>query len=226
MSSPFMPPQSTPRGPSSSSGGYDAQAHSPFAAAAPSAPAAGSPFGDSAARRAQPFDSSPLLASPQQATDNSGAACARPVSVRVAAFSLLAAGALSLVLAGFGVFAIWELRDSADDLLNLDPSGTAKLLGSGYADDAETSLTVILVAVGSLITIAYMLVARSVWKGSSWPRSVSAFLIVLSLPALFMGFVAIAIVAVGTAATIALWMPSARAYSADVGAARWVAKRR
>ena len=227
MSSPFMPPQSTPAGPPSnpsSQGATTGQAYSPFTGTTPATPV-GSPFGDAPVPAAGPFATSPAPTL-EQSTDNSGAVWGRPVSVRIAAFSLLAAGALTLVLAVFGVIAIWELRDSADDLLNLDPSGTAKLFASGYADDAETMLTIILVAAGSLMTIAYMLVARSVWKGKSWPRNVSPFLVVLSLPALFLGIVAIAIVTAGVAATVALWMPSARAYSAEVAASRRLAKGR
>lgn len=216
MSSPFMPPQSTPAIPTSNPGNDDVttgQAYSPFTAAPTSARVVGSPFGDSTAKVAGPIDVSPGSSPVQQPTGTSGAAWGRPTSVRAATFSLLTAGVLCLVLAGFGVFAIWELRDSADQLLNLDPSGTVNLFASDYADDTETVLTVIVVAIGALLAIAYMLMARFVWKGHKWPRNVSPFLVVLSLPALFLGFVGIAIVAAGVAATVAAWMPSARAFS-------------
>jgi hypothetical protein len=137
------------------------------------------------------------------------------VTVKVAALSLLVAGVLTLALAGLGAWAISDLRDSADRLMDLDPTHTAAFVATDYADGTETVLMVIVGAIGAILAVAYLLVARSVWKGSNWPRVVSPFLAVMSLPALFLGYVAVLIVLAGVAAAGALWMSPARAFAAE-----------
>lgn len=137
----------------------------------------------------------------------------RPIAVKVAAFALAAAGVLTMTLSGLGVWAIFELRDTIDDWIALDPTGVVNILVSKYADDAETVLAIILVGFGSVLTVCYLIFATFIWRGSSWPRCVSPFLVVLSSPAVLIGHVAIAIVLMGLIATVAAWLPAARSYS-------------
>lgn len=141
------------------------------------------------------------------------AAPTRPVAVKVAACALLAAAVLTLAIGGMGAYAITELRTTVDHVLDLDQSGTATLVASGYADDTQMILMAVSVAIAAVMAVAYLLVTKSIWSGRSWPRTVSPFLVVLSLPAIFVGPLATIIVLVGAVATAAAWMPSARAYS-------------
>jgi len=188
--------------------GYE---YRPFTSVPP-VPAVGSPLGEPQTQVGSGFALSTDISLAQQQANESDGVLARPIAVRIATFALLTAGVLSLVLAGMGVAFVWELRDTTDRLLHLDPSGTVSLLAAGYADGAETVLTMVIVGVGALVAIGYMLVARSVWKGSNWPRNLSPFLLVLSLPAVLLGIVGPAIVAAGFASTVATWTPSARAF--------------
>lgn len=186
-----------------------------------------------------PFRSPPAIAPPHPAANPSGASPppgpdpfapapytgpvfaappARPVPVRVAVFSLLSAAVLALVLALFGVYAIAELRGSVDNLINIDPSGTATMVASDYVEGTQLAVTFAAAALGAVVAGAYLLVARAIWKGRSWPRQVSPFFAVLSLPALLLGPVAIAAVAAGIVATLAAWMPSSRAFATQTRA--------
>lgn len=217
MTSPFLPPEPA----SGSSGGGSPSFQPPFEPAASPfgspLPTTGSPFGDAPAPVADPLGSpgGPVIADPFSSATGTTSTTGRPASVKAAAISLLIAGVLTLAMTAIAARAIFDLRDSVDNLMNLDPSGTATFIVSGYADDTETILVVVVAALGALMTVAYMLVVRSVWKGSNWPRNVSPFLAVMSLPAVFLGHVAILIVVAGVVAAVASWMPSARAYSAQ-----------
>ena len=178
------------------------------------------PFDTNAAPGANPFAPSEptldYLSAPAGAESRAvfRSSAGRPVAVKIAAVSLLVAGALSLAQAGIGVWAVFDLRDSFGRLMDLDTTRTAAFLATSYADDAETVMAVIVIGFGAVMTIAYMVVARSVWKGRNWPRNVSPFLAVMSLPALALGAVAILVVLAGVVACVALWMPGARNYAA------------
>lgn len=220
MTSPFLPPESG-AGASGGSPSFEPSYQPPFdPSASPfgsALPTTGSPFGDAPAPIADPFGSSnvPVTVDPFTSSGGTTGATGRPPSVKTAAIALLTAGALTLAMTAIAAWAIFDLRDSVDKLMDLDPSHTATFFVSGYADDTETILVVTVAALGALTSVAYMLVARSVWKGSNWPRNVSPFLAVMSLPALFLGHVAILIVVAGVVAVVAAWLPSARAYSAQ-----------
>lgn len=137
----------------------------------------------------------------------------RPISVRSASFSLLSAALLTLALVVLAVGAITELRETFDNALKLDKSGAATLFASGYADDAQTALIASAAALGAVCAIIYLIVAHQIWRGRHWPRWVSPFLAVLSLPALFLGHLAIVVVFAGLFTAVACWLPSARAFA-------------
>ncbi|MFG1929949.1 hypothetical protein ACGFK1_04750 [Mycobacterium sp. NPDC048908] len=138
---------------------------------------------------------------------------ARPAAVRVAFFALLSAAASTLALAGLGVYAIAELRYTFDNVLKIDKSGTAAVIASGYADNTEIALLVAAAALGAVLTVCYLFVARAIWKGRSWPRRVNPVLAFLSLPALFIGHIALIAVLAGVIAAAACWVPSARTFA-------------
>lgn len=153
----------------------------------------------------------------------------RPNTVRVASWALLCAAAMTLTLIGIAVGAIFELRDTFDNALKLDKSGTATLVAAGYADDTQTALVVIALFLGVLLAVVYLLVARALWAGRHWPRWVSPFLAVLSLPALLLGHIAILAVIAGIISTVASWMPNARSFATQSrahAAARRASRRR
>lgn len=137
----------------------------------------------------------------------------RPITVRIASLSLLCAAALTLALAGFGIAAIYQLRDTFDNALQLDHSGAARLMTADYADETQTALVIAAIALGVVLAIVYVFVAWAIWRGRHWPRWVSPVLAVLSLPALLLGHIAIVAVAAGVTAAAVLWMPSARSYA-------------
>lgn len=148
----------------------------------------------------------------------------RPVFVRAASFALLGAATLTLALVFFAVGAVTELRETLDNALKLDKSGAATLLASGYADDAQNALIASAATLGAVCAIVYLVVARGIWKGRHWPRWVSPFLAVLSLPALFLGHLAIVVVFAGLFTAVAYWLPSARTFATQ-SRAHAVAKR-
>ncbi|OBK22279.1 hypothetical protein A5634_07425 [Mycobacterium asiaticum] len=144
----------------------------------------------------------------------------RPLAVHIAYTSLLIAAVAAVILAGLGVYGLAELRGSVDKALHLDPSGTASFYANDYVDNAETWLMASAVALGILFALAYFLFAFAVRKGHGWPRLVGTALAVLSLPAIFLGPVAVVIVGAGIISVIALWTPGAREYVAQSKAAK------
>jgi hypothetical protein len=181
------------------------------------------PFTDPLASAPNPFSATPypqgasIPAAPSVSVTPASAP-ARPTAVHVAFYALLSAAALTLALAGLGVYAITELRDTFDNVLKIDKSGTAAVITSGYADNTEIALLVAAAALGAVLAVCYLFVARAIWKGRSWPRRASPFLAVLSLPALFIGHIAIIAVLAGIIAAAACWMPSARAFATQTRA--------
>jgi hypothetical protein len=144
----------------------------------------------------------------------------RPAAVYVAYLALVVAAVASASLAGLGVYGLTELRGSVDKVLHLDPTGTVVFYARGYVDNAETTLMSSAVALGILFALAYVLVAHAVRKGHRWPRPIGTALAVLSLPAVFLGPVAVVIVVAGIVAVLALWAPSARRYAVQSKAAK------
>src|ERR1700737_388047 len=166
----------------------------------PRTPSGTNPFAPAAVHPA-PYSDPWLPPAPMEAP-------AKPPAVRAAYLSLLVAAALILVQTALITYAIAELKGSVSNLMNMDPSHTATLLASDCVGDAQIVVTVIVAAIGALFAAAYLFFARAIWKGRSWPRKVSPFLAILSLPALFIGPVAVAAVCAGTVATAAAWMPA------------------
>lgn len=150
----------------------------------------------------------------------SGTGVPLPVAVRVAYVALLAAAASAALLSAVGVYALIELRDSFDKMLHVDPTGTALFYAADYADNAELALIGVATMLGVLFAITYVLVARAIRKGNSWPRPVGTALAVMSLPAIALGPVAIVAVFAGIVAVAATWMPSARQYATAARARR------
>lgn len=150
----------------------------------------------------------------------------RPVAVKLASGALLAAAMLTLVIGGLGAYTIAELRTSVGRVLELDQSGMATLLASGYADDTQVVLMAVAVAIAAIVAVVYLFVAQAIWRGRGWPRNFSPFLAVLSIPAVFIGPLAVSIVVAGVIATAAVWMPGARAYSQQQAAFRVQARAR
>lgn len=198
---PAAPPRLTTEPPPPTSG-YD-----PRVAAAPSATDAYNPFLGSAPSPATPVQPPPTCAGSMQDT-----APLRPLAVKLASGALLAAAILTLVIGGVGAYAVTELRTTVGRVLELDQTGTATLLASGYADDTQVVLMIISVAVAAVMAVGYLLVAHAIWRGRSWPRALSPFLVILSTPAIFIGPLAVGIVVAGAIATAAVWTPGARAY--------------
>jgi hypothetical protein len=150
----------------------------------------------------------------------------RPTAVYLAYLALVVAAVASASLAGLGIYGLTELRGSVDKVLHLDPTGTAVFYARGYVDNAETTLMSSAVALGILFALAYVLVAHAVRKGNGWPRPIGTALAVLSLPAVFLGPVAVVIVVAGIVAVLALWTPSARHYAVQSKAAKRLARQR
>ncbi len=196
--------------------------YDPFAAAAAPPLANGhNPFTTPAPpHAASAFTVGPAASAPLVGSGTPVGALVRPTAVKVAAWALLAAAVLTLGIGGMGAYAIAELRTTVGHVLELDQSGAANLLASGYADDTQVILMVGSVAVAAVVSVAYLLVTRSIWSGRSWPRTVCPFLVLLSIPAIFIGPLATSIVLAGAVATAAAWTPSARAYSQQRAASR------
>lgn len=139
-----------------------------------------------------------------------------PVTVRTACVALWVAAGACAVLSGVGVYLLTELRGSVDKALHLDPTGTVAFYAAEYVDNAELTLISAAVMLGLLFAIAYVIVARAVRKGRSWPRMVGSVLAVFSLPAAFLGPAALTAVVAGFVSVLAVWTPSARRYAAEV----------
>lgn len=219
---PFRPPAGAAN-PFSSPGpapGYPAAgAYDPFANAAQTASGYG-PNGGGWSSGVSPFTGGPQGVLPVPEPSGSASVQPRPLTVKVATWTLVAAATLTLVLGGMGAYAILELRTTFGRVLALDQTGTANLLASGYADDTQVVLMVISTAVAAVMAVVYLFVARAIWRGRSWPRVLSPFLVVLSIPAVFIGPVAIVIVFAGAISAAAAWLPSARAYAQQYPAFR------
>lgn len=198
----------------------------PFAASPAPSP---NPFSSAPVPPANPFTSAPPVgpnpflpspyeeaagapATPSMRTSPTGPPVP-PAAVRVAFFALVSAAVATLALAGLGIYAITDLRDTFDNVLKIDKSGIATVVTSEYADNTEIALLVAAAALGAVLAVCYLVVARGIWKGRSWPRRVSPVLAFLSLPALFIGHLALVAVLAGVAAAAACWLPSARTFA-------------
>lgn len=211
--------------PKAPGGGYAVGSPSPFAPPSPGTnPFTGAPVPTPGASGLVPYPPSPNTPAAPVPADASWAAPratrALPPAVRVAFLSLLIAAAASVVLAAFGVYGVYELRDSVDKVTHLDPTGTATFYTADYVDNAEITLVSSAIALGLLAALGYVLVAVAVRSGRSWPRPVGTALTVLSLPAIFFGPIAVVAVFAGIVGMIALWTPGARQYAAEVKATR------
>lgn len=111
------------------------------------------------------------------------------------------------------VYLLTEFRQTVNNAMDVDPSGMVKLFVTDYADDAQLYLTAAVIVLGAVLASGYVAVARAIRKGRRWPRAVCPVLALLSLPAVFLGHIAIIIVAAGLIATAAAWTPTARAFS-------------
>ncbi len=172
------------------------------------------------------FAPAPAGIAPLQTNTTPRNAPMRPGAVKVAVAALLVAAIATLAIGMMGAYAVIELRSTVDHLLSLDQTGAASLLASGYADDTQVALMVASVAIAAVMTVAYLMVAKAIWSGRRWPRTISPFLVVLSIPAVFIGPLATAIVLAGVIATAAAWMPSARTYTQQRAAFRAAARAR
>jgi hypothetical protein len=150
----------------------------------------------------------------------------RPHSVHIACTALVGAAITAVVLAGLAVYGVTELRVNVDNVLHLDPTGTARYYASSYEDQAEIWLTSTAIALGIVLALTYVLFAFAIRKGRGWPRPVGTLLAILSLPAVFLGPVAVFIVLAGIVGVLASWTPSARQYAIQHKTARRTARAR
>jgi hypothetical protein len=144
----------------------------------------------------------------------------RPTAVQLACLCLLTAAVASTILAALGVSGLIELKGSVEKVIHLDPTGTVAFYTNPYVNYTETTLTFLTVGFGIAFAVAYVFVAFTVWKGHGWPRRIGTVLVILSLPVLLLGPVAIAAVLAGIIAVIAIWLPSARQYAVGSKAAK------
>lgn len=96
-------------------------------------------------------------------------------------------------------------------------AGTLVFGAIGDLESASLSLLLVITAVG----IAQLSIAVGAWRGMAWPRWVAVFVVTANVVGLIFGylFLILGVVLVGSA-TILLWRPAARRWSAEMTEAR------
>ncbi|MEP9395096.1 MULTISPECIES: hypothetical protein [Gordonia] len=165
-------------------------------------PATGNPYA------ANPYGQPPPTASPPAVRPR----LTRPPTVVAATALLVLAAVLVVVQVVAGSIAIARVDRAVDAASLADPTDTTAWAGD-WIDTGQTWAIVLAALLGLAFVATYLAFAYAAWSARSWPRFAALVLAAFSLFGLLGGPITIAIVVVGVAATVLLWVPPSRHYA-------------
>ncbi|MGV9671653.1 hypothetical protein ACWDPV_13840 [Gordonia sp. NPDC003504] len=205
-----IPQPGAPWRPQSGAAGHNPFAPTPYPADTnPYAanPYAADPFAANPAT-VNPYGQPPPTASPPAVRPR----LTRPPTVVAATALLMLAAVLVVVQVVAGSIAIARVDRAVDAASLADPTDTTAWAGD-WIDTGQTWAIVLAALLGLAFVATYLAFAFAAWSARSWPRFAALVLAAFSLFGLLGGPITIAIVVVGIAATVLLWVPPSREYA-------------